>query len=83
MANVTYYAVLPFVRDEDGNLCPDEAVECQSSAGAAARARALAATKAGAVAFSRTGDPETGDWADAVVLTRVGETPADLELVGG
>lgn len=80
MANVTYYAVLPFVRDEDGNLCPDEAVECQSSAGAAARARALAATKAGAVAFSRTGDPETGEWADAVVLTRVGETPADLEI---
>ncbi len=83
MASVTYYAVLPFVRDEDGNLCPDEAVECQSSAGAAVRARALAAVKAGAVAFSRTGDPEAGEWADAVVLTRVGETPADLELVSG
>ena len=83
MANVTYYAVLPFVRDEDGNLCPDEAVECQSSAGAAARARALASIKAGAVAFSRTGDPEVGEWADAVVLTRVGETPADLQMVSG
>lgn len=83
MASVTYWAVLPFVRDEDGNLCADEAVECQSSAGAAARARALAATKAGAIAFSRTGDPETGDWADAIVLTRVGDTPADLQGVSG
>lgn len=59
MASVTYYALLPFVRDEDGNLCPDEAVECQSSAGAAGRARALAAVKAGAVAFSRTGHPRS------------------------
>lgn len=80
---VTYYAVLPFVKDEDGLLCADEAVECQSSTAAAARARALAATKAGAVAFSRTGDPETGDWADAVVLLRVGDTPADLDAVSG
>ena len=83
MATITYWAVLPFVKDEDGNLCPDEAVECQSPAGAAARARALAASKAGAVAFSRTGDPETGDWADAVVLARVGDTPTDLEGVSG
>lgn len=83
MASVTYYAVLPFVRDEEGNLCPDEAVECQSPGGAASRARALALSKAGAVAFSRTGDPETGDWADAVVLTRVGATPTDLEIASG
>lgn len=83
MATITYCAVLPFVRDEDGNLCPDEAVECQSSAAAAARARALAITKAGAVAFFRTGDPQVGEWAEAVLLTRAGETPADLEGVSG
>ena len=83
MASVTYWAVLPFVRDEDGNLCPDEAVECPSPAAAAARARALAAKGAGAVAFSRTGDPEVGEWADAVVVSRVGDTPADLEIVSG
>ena len=83
MGSVTYWAVLPFVRDEDGNLCSDEAVECQSPAAAGARARALAAQKAGAVAFSRTGDPEIGEWADAVVLSRAGDTPADLEIVSG
>lgn len=83
MPNVTYWAVLPFVRDEDGNLCPDEALECQSPSAATARARALAAAKAGAVAFSRTGDPEIGEWADAVVIARVGDTPTDLELASG
>ena len=83
MASVTYYAVLPFVRDEDGNLCPDEAVECQSLAGAASRARALAVTKAGAVAFSRTGDPDIGDFSDAVIIATVGDVPPDLEAVTG
>ena len=83
MSSTTYYAVLPFVKDEKGQLCADEAIECQSSGAATTRARTLAATKAGAVAFSRTGDPETGEWADAVVLLRVGETPADLEAVSG
>lgn len=83
MPNVTYWAVLPFVRDEDGNLCPDEAVECQSPSAATARARALATAKAGAVAFSRTGDPEIGEWADAVVIARAGDTPTDLELASG
>ena len=29
MASVTYWAVLPFVRDEDGMLCPDEGSRCK------------------------------------------------------
>ena len=53
--SVIYYAVLPFVKDEDGNLCAADAVECQTSAAALARARALSVSSAGAVAFSRTG----------------------------
>lgn len=83
MASVTYYVVLPFVLNDEGELCPEEAVECQSSTAAILRAKTLAATKAGAVAFSRTGDPETGDFADAVVLARVGDVPADLEAATG
>ena len=42
---------------------------------AVARARTLAATKAGAVAFSRTGDPNIGEFAEAVVLYTAGEVP--------
>ena len=83
MASVTYYAVLPFVRNEDGELCPDEAIECHSSTAAAARARAMAAGRAGAVAFSRTGNPEMGDFADAVIIAKVGDVPADLAAATG
>lgn len=43
-------------------------MESQSSTQAVSRARMLAVTKAGAVAFSRTGDPDIGEFADAVVL---------------
>ena len=35
-------------------------------------------TKAGAIAFRRTGDPALGDFEDAVILGRYGETPDDL-----
>jgi hypothetical protein len=83
MASVTYYAVLPFVWNEDGELCPDEAIECHSPTAAAARARAVVAGRAGAVAFSRTGDPDIGEFADAVIITTAGEVPADLAAATG
>ena len=38
----------------------------------------LAATKAGAIAFSRTGDPNVGEFADAVVLFKAGDVPEDV-----
>ena len=39
---------------------------------------ALAAKNARAVAFSRTGDPEQGHFADAIVLFSAGEVPEDV-----
>ena len=35
-------------------------------------------TKAGAVAFSRTGDPDIGEFADAILLFKSGEVPDAL-----
>jgi hypothetical protein len=32
----------------------------------------------GAVAFSKTGDPQLGAWDDAVILGRYGDVPDDL-----
>lgn len=55
-----------------------EPIEAQSRSTAVARARSLAATKAGAVAFSRTGDPELGEFADAVILFSQGEVSDDV-----
>jgi hypothetical protein len=32
----------------------------------------------GAIAFSKTGDPQIGEWEDAVILGRYGGAPDDL-----
>ena len=77
MSNVTYYVAMGFERDEQGDLVAMDPVECHSSTQATSRARSLAATKAGAIAFSRTGDPMLGEFSDAVVLWQGGEVPSD------
>ena len=74
----TYYVALPFVRNEDGDLVTDEPREAQSETGAKRIAAALATEKAGALAFSRTGDPEVGEFDDAVILARYGEVAEEL-----
>jgi hypothetical protein len=35
----------------------------------------------GAVAFSRTGDPATGDFSDAKVIKKFGDVPDDLRAL--
>ena len=78
---VTYYVATLFVRNEEGELVCGEAQDCQSAFAAESLARKLAVTSAGAVAFSRTGKPATGDFADAVVIRTFGEVPSMEELL--
>jgi hypothetical protein len=35
----------------------------------------------GAVAFSRTGDPATGNFGDAIVIKKFGDVPDDLSTL--
>ncbi|WP_316235304.1 MULTISPECIES: hypothetical protein [unclassified Bradyrhizobium] len=79
MAEVTYYVALPFVAS-DGDLAPGEPTECLNPTAAAMRAEALSRKEGhvGAVAFSRTGDPATGDFSDAEVIRKFGDVPEDL-----
>ena len=74
-----YFVALPFVRVDDG-LAPGEAVECPFEAAAIRRAQAMACSEvnAGAVAFSRRGSPNLGEFEDAVILKAFGEVPDDL-----
>ena len=83
MAAVTYFVALPFVRGEDGDLVAGEAQDKQTASAAVRAAEAMARTAAGAVAFSRTGDPATGEFADAVVIRQFGEVPSLDDLFGG
>ena len=79
--NDTYYVVIPFERDAAGDPRPGAAQEAISADAAERRARALARAHGGAVAFSRRGDPLTGEFDDPVVVARFGEV--DLSALGG
>ena len=83
MGAVTYYVALPFIRTEDGALVAGEAQERQTANAALRAADSMARTSAGAVAFSRTGDPSIGDFEDAVVIRAFGKVPSLDELLSG
>jgi hypothetical protein len=74
-----YYVALPFTQ-ADGGLAPGEAVECVHGTAAIRRAEAMARDQrnAGAVAFSRSGSLELGEFEDAVILRTFGEVPDEL-----
>lgn len=82
MSEVTYYVALPFVLADDG-VAAGEAVECLSANAAVMRAEALSLKPGhvGAVAFSRTGDPSSGDFGDTKVIRKFGEVPDDLSAL--
>ena len=82
MAEVTYFVALPFVAADDG-IAAGEPTECFNPVAAVMRAEALSRKEGhvGAVAFSRTGDPATGDFSDARVIRKFGDVPDDLSTL--
>ena len=79
MAEETYYVAVAFVAT-DGGIVPAERVECLNPSAAVMRAEALSQKPgyAGALAFSRSGDPSTGEFTDATVIRKFGDVPDDL-----
>ena len=82
IAEVTYYVALPFVAADDG-IAAGEPKECFNPNAAVTLAEALSGQEGhvGAVAFSRTGDPATGDFSDARVIRKFGDVPDDLSTL--
>ena len=82
MAEVTYFVALPFDVSDVG-IIAGEPIECPSPAAAIGRAQGLwkILGHTGAVAFSRTGDPATGDFGDAKVIRKFGDVPKDLSAL--
>ena len=82
VAEVTYFVALPFVAADDG-VASGDPVECFNPVSVVMRAEALARIEGhvGAVAFSRTGDPATGDFSDAKVIKKFGHVPDDLSTL--
>ena len=67
----------------DGSVIVGEPIECLSPVAAIERAQSLCKVlgHTGAVAFSRTGGPATGDFRDATVLRKFGDVPNDLSAL--
>jgi hypothetical protein len=82
MSEVTYFVALPFVATDDG-IAAGEPTECFNPSAVVMRAEALSRKEGhvGAVAFSRTGDPATGDFRNAKVLKKFGDVPDDLSAL--
>jgi hypothetical protein len=82
MAEVTYFVALPFVAADDG-IAAGEPTECLNPVAVVMRAEALSRQPGhmGAVAFSRTGDPATGNFGDAKIIKKFGEVPNDLSTL--
>ena len=76
---MTYHVVLPFGRNEEGDLVAGEGQEAPSATAAIRRAAAIADQHAGVIAFSRDADLATGEFTPAVILARHGETPNEVE----
>ena len=75
---VTYYVVQPFETNKRGKLIAKEPLQARSIPAALKRAESVA-QRGGAVAFSRTGDPSSGDFDDPVIFGRFGRVPAELD----
>ena len=77
MARETCYFVQAFNPGRGESLKTDAPIACKTETSALRTAERLASSKLGVVAFSSTGDPETGDYDDEpTVLFRSGQVPS-------
>jgi hypothetical protein len=80
MARETIYLVQSFSAGRGTRLDADPPIRCKSSDSARRRAEDLAPGKAGVVAFTTSGDPESGDYDEQPnILFRAGRLPAAFD----
>lgn len=77
------YVAISFVLDDTGSVVAGDAFECPNAGAAIMMAEAVAKTggAVGSLAFSRTGNPDSVVFEDAVVLKSFGEVPSDLAML--
>lgn len=79
----TYYVVQSFTSGDQG-LSMDEPIQAFSEQAARRLAGDLAERKAISIAFSRSGNPNTGDFEEAKILVSYGEMPPEImEMMTG
>jgi hypothetical protein len=81
MSDMIYFGVVPFERDEAGEILVGKPREARSEIAARCLAAAMAATKLGAVAFSRTSDSSSCGLGSAVIIARYGNVPDEVRAL--
>jgi hypothetical protein len=81
MSDMTYFGAVPFERDEEGEILAGTPREARSEIAARCLAAAMAATKPGAVAFSRTSDSSSSQTGAAVIIARYGDVPDEVRAL--
>lgn len=76
---ITYFVVQSFSVAKRGAVIPDIPMQLQSKEQAVRTAERLSLSKRAVVAFSRTGDPKTGEYEPAEVLSVFGDVPEEVE----
>lgn len=71
----TIYVVQSFGAGKRGALVPLQPVTFKTEGQAIGRAKRLAETCAGVLAFAQEADVDTGDYADPVILLSLGSVP--------
>ena len=80
MTRETAYIVQAFVAGRGAGLKAEKAVPCKTGEAARRMAERLAESKLGVVAFSTTGDAETGDYDEQpTILFKAGRLSAQFE----
>lgn len=76
MANGSYFVVMPFDRDQNGTLVAGDSQNVDNAFVALRLAEAMAFVpgRAGAIAFSRTSDQDTGEFQQPEVIAEYGYT---------
>ena len=80
MGRETCYFVQAFNVGRGENLKSDTPIACRTETSALRTAERLASSKLGVVAFSSSGDPETGDYDDEpTIFFRSGQIPSAFD----
>lgn len=79
VSRLTYYVVQTYRPAGRNGISADDPMPATDRDHAIRLFERYKPTRAGVVAFYRSGSPDTGDWDDAIILARHGRLPADVD----
>lgn len=77
--HLTYFVVQTYGAVKGGGINADDPKPARDRDHALQLFERYKALRAGVIAFHRTGDPKTGDYQDAVIISRHGRVPAEID----